>query len=211
MAHYIVAGSTGLIGQALAHQLNDSTQSVTLITRRNIPTPHPHQTLLKTDFNPLTLPPAQSTDDAIFCALGTTIKKAGSKQAFEDVDYGLVVQLANAAKTAGYERFIVVSSTGTKPSTKNFYLQTKAKMEAALQNMDFEQLVILRPSLLLGVREEFRFGERVGEAMSAVLRPLFVGKLKRYQPVHAEQVAGRMISAALEEPVGSVIIESEQI
>jgi uncharacterized protein YbjT (DUF2867 family) len=211
MAHYLIAGSTGLIGQALANQLSDPLHTVTLIARRDLQPAHSHHNVLKTNFDPLVLPNAQSDADAVFCALGTTIKKAGSKEAFEAVDYQLVLTVAEAAKASGYQRFIVVSSTGTTPNTKNFYLQTKAKVEAALIHLEFAQLVIMRPSLLLGAREEFRLGERIGEAVSWVLTPLFMGKLKRYRPVHTDNVAKKMLAAAEQSTGGVLIVESENI
>jgi uncharacterized protein YbjT (DUF2867 family) len=211
MAHFIIAGSTGLIGGELANQLVDPKTEITLLSRRPIETKLPHHKVLMTNFDAISLPQAVTDNDAIFCALGTTIKKAGSKEAFRAVDYSLVVDLANAAKRAGYESFVVISSLGVNENTNNFYLKTKAEMETALTQVGFRSLTILRPSLLLGERNEFRLGERIAEKVSFLLRPLFMGNLKRYLPISAHNVARAMINAASQKTEGVQVIESEQI
>lgn len=210
MPHFIIAGSTGLIGQAIAQQLASVDAQVTLLARREIPTFSANQQLMMTDFKQLSFPKSTSNDDTLFCALGTTIKTAGSKQEFEAVDLHLVVSVAKAAKAAGIKRLVVVSSTGTSAKARGFYLQTKARMEAALIEIGFEHLVILRPSLLLGERNEFRLAERIGEVISKALKPLFIGKLRRFRPVQARAVAAKMIALASSESKVR-IVESEEI
>ncbi|WP_196159617.1 NAD(P)H-binding protein [Reinekea sp. G2M2-21] len=211
MSHMIVAGSTGLIGSHIAQQLTDPQQRVTLLSRRKISPPHVHQQTNIDYFTSGQLPASTSIQDTVFCALGTTIKKAGSKPAFEQVDLTLVVELATAAKAAGFKKFVVVSSLGVKPDTTNFYLATKAKMEAALTDLGFASLVIVRPSLLLGQRSEFRMGERFAEFAATLLSPLFKGKLARYKPVQAEDVARAMIHLATHETTPVSVVESESI
>lgn len=210
MATLLLAGSTGLIGQAIIQHL-PAKQRALLLSRRPLNNTPENADVLITDFSDLHLPAAESPNDAFLCALGTTIKTAGSKAAFEAVDLTLVVDLAKRARAAGYGHFLVVSSLGTTPTTGNFYLQTKAKMEAAVTTLGFESVSIFRPSLLLGERDEFRLGERVADWLSKPLRPLFVGKMRRYLPIHANTVAKAMLQQAAQTVPGVHIIESEQI
>jgi len=211
MTQFIIAGATGLIGKAICRQLKDSSNKVTLLSRRPIKAQHPHHIIQQTDFTDLTLPLAESPTDTVLCALGTTIKKAGSPAAFIAVDLDLVLTVAKAAKASGFQKFIVVSSLGTRDGTKNFYLQTKAKMENALRELGFDSLVILRPSLLLGERDEFRIGEKVAEIAAVLMTPFWKGKLARYQPIHAEQVAKAMVNLAKTKTDNVAIVESERI
>ena len=211
MSHMIVAGATGLIGSHIAQQLNDPQQQVTLLSRRKMSPPYAHQQINVDYFTTGQLPASTSSQDTVFCALGTTIRKAGSKSAFEQVDLTLVVELATAAKAAGFQKFVVVSSLGVKPDTTNFYLATKAKMEAALTDLGFASLVIVRPSLLLGERAEFRMGERFAEIVATLLSPIFKGKLARYRPVQAADVAKAMIHLATQKTGPVTVVESESI
>lgn len=212
MNHVVIAGATGLIGNELLLQLTQQRcQAVTALVRRAIDLPHPHQSHVLIDFSAPLLPPPKSEQDTVICALGTTIKKAGSKAAFRSVDYAMVVDLAKVAKAEGYQTFAVVSSLGAQKPGSNFYLQTKFDMEQALQALDFKTLVIARPSLLLGDRAEFRAGEKVAEVVTSVLRPLFIGKLKHYQPVAAATVAKALIQTCAERPQGVIVLENERL
>lgn len=211
MKQIVIAGATGLIGQAVCSQLSDVSIHVTVLTRRPIKPRFSHHNVLITDFEQVELPSVATNTGAVLCALGTTIKKAGSKTAFTRVDLDFVLNVANAAKRAGYQKFIVISSLGVSDNTRNFYLQTKARMERELTALNFDSLVILRPSLLLGEREEFRLGEKIAEWLSFVLTPFWKGKLARYRPIPDEFVAKAMLklTQASTEPVS--IIESEVI
>ena len=211
MPQLIIAGATGLVGRSLCKQLSDPNSPITLLIRRSITPLFAHHQVQLTDFQPLQLTQATSDNDAVVCALGTTIKKAGSQAAFADVDLNLVVNLATCAKQAGYQKFIVISSLGTREGSRNFYLQTKAKMESALRELNFNSLVILRPSLLLGDRDEFRFGEKAAEVLSTLVSPLWRGKLARYQPVSADQVATAIRKLATSATDKVTIVESEVI
>lgn len=211
MSRLIVAGATGLIGSTLLARPVTEFDEVLVLSRRDIPLSQDHYKLQLTDFRKLQLPEASSDGDAIICALGTTIKKAGSKQAFRAVDYDMVKQLARAARQARYRRFALVSSVGANEFTANFYLRTKGQVEAALRGVGFDQLTIVRPSLLLGEREEFRLGEKVGESVAGFLRPLFLGKLKKYRPVHAHEVSECLIRAVIDAQTGVRVIESNDI
>ncbi|HCY00506.1 MAG TPA: hypothetical protein DG754_10235, partial [Bacteroidales bacterium] len=145
--------------------------------------------------------------DTAYCCLGTTIKKAGSKEAFLEVDLELVVDFANKAKEAGVKRFAVVSSIGANAKSKNFYLNTKGKVEEQLKAIGFKRLVIVQPSLLLGKRNEKRFGEDMGKVLYSVFKFIFIGPLKKYRGIQALDVAKAMIVLA-EQGMGTITVES---
>jgi uncharacterized protein YbjT (DUF2867 family) len=134
----------------------------------------------------------------VFCALGTTIAKAGSQPAFRAVDYELPMRAARAAKAAGAEQFLLVSSVGANPESSNFYLRTKGELERDLATVGFKALHIFRPGLLLGARQEFRFSESLAQRIGPLLNLLMWGPLRRFRSVHAHTVAKAMVSAALQ-------------
>lgn len=149
--------------------------------------------------------------DVAFCALGTTMAKAGSKEGFRHVDHGLVLAFAKAAKAAGAKRFILVSSVGADADSGNFYLQMKGETENELKVMGFSSLIILQPSLLMGDREEFRFGERVGQGVMTAIGPLMFGQLAKYRGIHGLTVAKAMLRLAKEDLPGVHVLESDRL
>ena len=212
MANILIAGATGLIGSHLVQQLApDRVDEVLLLVRRPIAPLHAHHHQWVSDFMPLALPPVSDNADAVICALGTTIKQAGSREAFAEVDFGRVLDLARAAKQAGYRRFVVVSSLGADADAGNFYLATKGRMEAALVALQFDSLTIAQPSLLLGKRSTFRLGERIAQVLFSGLSFIFIGPLRTYRPVQAEDVAAVLIRVALDGQLGCRRIPSKQL
>lgn len=144
--------------------------------------------------------------DALFCCLGTTIKVAGSQQAFRRVDFDYVVQSAKKAHQAGARRLLVVSAMGADQHSRIFYNRIKGEMEAAVASLGYDSVTILRPALLSGVRHERRLGERL--ALSA----LKVGNRflpKKYQSVPARAVARTMVLASHQAARGVRVIESD--
>jgi len=127
------------------------------------------------------------------CSLGTTIREAGSEQAFRQVDIDTVVAFARAAKAAQVQRFVVVSSAGADPQSKNFYLRTKAEMEQALAGMGFPSLDILQPSVLLGWRGEVRPLELTASMLMPLVNPFLTGKREPYRGIPARTVAAAMV------------------
>jgi uncharacterized protein YbjT (DUF2867 family) len=149
--------------------------------------------------------------DHVFCCLGTTIKKAKSKDAFLKVDFTYVIESAKLAKAQGVRQFGVVSAMGANSGSRIFYNQVKGKMEQELQNIGFEGLQIFRPSLLIGDRKEVRSGERIGAAVSRVFSFAFVKGLKKYKPIQSKLVAKSMLAHAKDKKKGLQIIESDQM
>lgn len=155
------------------------------------------------------LPPISA--DAMFCCLGTTIKKAGSQAAFELVDYKYVVNLAKWAKSAGVKQFHVVSAMGANANSSVFYNRVKGKMEQDVKQVGIDSTYVYRPSLLDSEREETRMGERIGIVLFRLLKFLFVGSLKKYASIKVQDVAHGMWRRSKDAQEGYFIIESDKI
>ena len=205
----LILGATGLVGtQALEMALNDDRFArVVAPTRRPLPT-HPKLANAITDFSAL---PAADwwTADVAICALGTTLKQAGSKAAFRKVDFDHVVTSAGYLKKSGCRHFILVSSLGADPESSNFYLRVKGETEQALRDLGFEALTLLRPSLLDGgPRPDKRPAEAVGLWMASRLGRLIP---ESYRPVPTRTLARVLLEAAISDAHGERIIESAAI
>lgn len=192
----LIAGASGLVGQELLGRLLDDPRyaAVHALVRRPLGMAHPRLVEQTVDFAALA-GQVPAVDDA-YCTLGTTLRAAGSRSAFERVDVDYVVALAGAARAAGARRFIVVSAVGSHPRALSFYSRAKARMEAGVSALDFEAVHILQPSLLLGARAEQRPAEALGQRLAPWIGPLLRGPLRAYRPVSAAQVAERMIDCA---------------
>ncbi|MBL7906573.1 MAG: NAD(P)H-binding protein [Bacteroidales bacterium] len=208
----LIFGSTGLIGRFVLELLTRDARydRIVIFVRKEIKTHHGK--VSQVIFNPDNLETVadQIKGDQAFCCLGTTLKKAGSKEAFLDVDLRLVSAFATHASRNGVPVFSVVSSIGARSDSSNFYLNTKGLMEETLRKLQFEQLVILRPSLLLGIRPEGRWLEDLGKSFFKIFSVLMIGKLRKYKPVHAETVAKAMIWFSNERK-NLIIAESDAI
>ncbi|XXF79060.1 oxidoreductase [Myxococcaceae bacterium GXIMD 01537] len=187
----LLTGASGLVGGHLLDALLESPlyREVCSLGRRELPRQHPRLVQRTVDFAHLEGVPLPRADDA-FCCLGTTIKKAGSQEAFRAVDHDAVLAFARAAKQAGARRFLVVTALGADARSRIFYNRVKGETEEALKAVGFESLVILRPSLLLGERTETRTGEQVAAAVSKVLGPLL-------RPFGSRPIEGRTVARAM--------------
>ena len=184
---------------------------VVALARRPIAVPDAIFVVATADFQRLdqVLAPATSgvADIDVFCCLGTTMRVAGSEEAFRRVDRDYVIALGRWAARVGARRMIVVSAIGADAASRAFYNRVKGETEHTLAALDLRSLVIVRPSLLSGERGEFRLGERVALAVAAPLRKLIPAKLR---PISAADVAQAMIDAALAAcPPG--VVESAQM
>lgn len=143
--------------------------------------------------------------DVVLCCLGTTMKQAGSRDAFRFVDHGIPMRVASALRPRASEiRFGLVSAVGANPRSAVFYSRTKGELERDLEAIGFGSLEILRPSLLLGHREAGRRGERVAEAVMGPLGAVMVGPLARYRAIAARDVARALIAAVTRPPKAPV-------
>jgi uncharacterized protein YbjT (DUF2867 family) len=138
------------------------------------------------------------------------MKKAGTKEKFIRVDLEMVVEIAKHSKNEMVKHFVVVSSLGADPSSNNFYLKTKGRMEEAVKHFDFDYCAIVRPSLLLGNRSEFRLGEKMAMMFFQIFSFIFVGPIKKYRGIYASDVAKGMIMLAQSE-LGKITVESNFI
>jgi uncharacterized protein YbjT (DUF2867 family) len=209
----LLLGATGLVGRFTLQYLLESPyyQEIIALTRRKLDIDNPKLLVEVIDFNNLDRYSELYNVDDAFCCLGTTIKTAGSKAAFRQVDLIYPVEIARLCKEKGTRTFSVISAIGANAGSKIFYNQTKGEMEAELTQLSFESLLIYRPSLLVGKRREFRFGEKVASIISPILSPFFLGPLKKYQPIRAESVAAALVANAANDPAAVTIYESDQI
>jgi uncharacterized protein YbjT (DUF2867 family) len=209
----LLAGATGLIGSQLLPLLlaSERYSKVIVVGRKGLSMLHPKLTQVVTDFDKLEDVRLQLIADDVFCCLGTTMKQAGSKEAFYKVDYLYVVKLA--ALTAGNfaSQFMVVSSLGADADAAVYYSKVKGEMEAAVRQIPFRAIHVFRPSLLLGERAQPRLGERVGAVVLGLLNPLMHGPLQKYRPVTGATVAVAMLRAAEEDGGGVRVHLSDEI
>ena len=198
----LVAGATGLIGQFLVKRLLNSGvyDRIKVLVRRPLNIEDSRIETLITDYSDLSSLNLRA--DHVYCCLGTTLKTAGSRAAFERVDYGMVLDLARAAHAQGAKQFLVVSAAGTADHSPSFYSRVKAKMEHDVSALDFEAVHILRPSLLIGKREESRPAEHLSQLFMPLFTPLLQGPLKKYRAVKGEDVAEAMLQLALRDQRG---------
>lgn len=208
-----LSGASGLIGSYLLEQLlnAETVDQVHILVRKKLDKEHPKLIQHIADYENLDQLRIAEKIDVSFCALGTTLRKAGSKDVQTRIDRDYVIAFANWSKSNGAERIGIVSSVGATANTTNFYLRLKGEMEQAVINLQLEHSVFVRPSLLLGPRTERRFGEMIGKTIMTVLNPLFVGKAKRYRAVHARDVAATLIRETLHTSEKIRIVESEEI
>jgi uncharacterized protein YbjT (DUF2867 family) len=149
--------------------------------------------------------------DDLYICLGTTRKKAGTKENFRKVDHDYVVEATKLAKECGVKRIAIVSAIGANPNSRFFYNQIKGEMENAVAGIGIPSTYFFRPSLLLGNRKEFRLGEKVGEVLGSAMKPFLRGKLKRYRSVQDNEVARAMIKFLENSRNGVHVVESDLI
>ncbi len=190
-----IAGATGLIGTELTKQLLDEKPiaHIYAITRRDLPLFANKLEIIKhPELKVQTWDDEKPRPELGFICLGTTIQQAGSKDELERIDYDLVCQVAQEMKMLGVKRLAVVSSLGASARSFSHYLRCKGKMELAIERMNFDHVVFVRPGPLKGLRETPRKDEFVVQSMLSVVRPLMVGPLRKLIPIDAEDVAYAM-------------------
>jgi uncharacterized protein YbjT (DUF2867 family) len=189
----LIFGATGAVGRQLLDLClkGDDYQQVTVIARRAAPFAHAKLNWIVCGFDALgslALPTGLVGGDS-YCCLGTTIKAAGSKDAFRQVDYGFVVMAAKLAKQCGVKSFSMVTAIGANAASNSFYSQVKGEVEAAVIAEQFSCLRLFRPSLLKGRRDEFRLGEAIAHWISLLMTPIFYLGLRKYQPIAIDKLA----------------------
>lgn len=187
----LLVGATGLVGQHCLRLLmqDPAVGTVRVLVRRPMVVDSPKVQVCVADFERLESHVDWLQSDWVFCALGTTIAKAGSRAAFRQVDFDYPLQVAQLAKAQGAKRFLLVSATGADAKSKVFYSRVKGELEEAIAALGFESVTFARPSLLAGERDEVRIAERIGLKFGWLMP-------ERYRPVQASQVAQGLVNAA---------------
>jgi uncharacterized protein YbjT (DUF2867 family) len=209
----ILLGASGLVGGYCLQTLlaDPACERITLLTRRElVAVRHPRLVQRVVNFDALTLADF-APGEVVYCALGTTMRKAGSKEAFRRVDVEYPLAAARLGRQAGARQFVLVSSVGANAAAKNFYLRTKGELEQEIGGLGFEGYHIFRPSLLLGNREEFRLGERVAVIIMPLLNLAMVGGLSRYRAIPAATVGRAMVAATRQDKSGTFLYEYDAI
>ncbi|MGG3560842.1 oxidoreductase [Neobacillus rhizosphaerae] len=209
----LILGASGLVGKELTKILiqKNTYEKIFLLVRRPIEmidsVCEPHVV----DFDHLHNYEELFHATDVFCCLGTTIKKAKTKEAFRKVDYDYPVDAAKLAYKGGAENFLIVTAMGANPKSLFFYNQVKGDVEETLKKMNLPSLHIFRPSLLLGDRGEFRLGEKIAAKASGLINVLMVGPLRTYKAIEAKNVAAAMAEVALLNNKGIHIYPSQEI
>jgi len=207
----LIVGATGLVGSQLLTRLLHSPyyDRVVVLTRRTLGIINTKLSEVIFDFDK---PDASKVKaDDIFCCLGTTIKKAGSKEAFKKVDLEYPLNIAALAQGNGAEKFLIVTAMGADASSGIFYNKVKGEVEQGLTSMKYPVLHIFRPSLLLGDRPESRIGEKAGEVLAAIFKPVMIGPLKKYRAIDSGKVANAMLEFAKKSEKGVFIHDSGKL
>jgi uncharacterized protein YbjT (DUF2867 family) len=209
----LLFGASGLTGNQLMHRLlsSDAYSKVKIFVRKRMDIQHSKLEQVMTDFDHLSSVKDQITGDEIFLCLGTTMAKAGSKEAFFNVDYTYTMEAARFAADNGVKRAMLISSLGADPNSMIYYSKVKGQVEKDMGKLPFESVVIIRPSLLLGEREEQRLGEKIGSRVINAVSGLMVGPWRKYKGIAADRVADAMIRIAQNPTTGISIVESDQL
>lgn len=213
----VIAGASGVVGaRALQGFLSrDDVGRVVALGRRVLPVQHDKLTSKVADLSSAAAMKEEipSGVEIAACCLGTTMKQAGSKEAFRAVDKDAVVAFGEAARARGARRFLLVSSMGADARASSFYMKTKGEAEEALAALGYPHLIVLRPSFIddRGARGEARLGERLTLPLARAVFGV-VGKTHRYAPIDADVVAGALVRLAFEEgPKGTRVVSSDEL
>lgn len=207
----IIIGATGLVGSTLVEQIleNSAYSKVVLLLRKTLNISHSKLVQEVIDFDK---PDASKIiGDDLFCAIGTTLAKAGSKEAQYKIDCTYPYEIGKIAKANGVKQYILVSSVGADFGSSNFYLRTKGDLEKKIESLNFQNFVSVRPSMLLGDREESRLGEKIGKVLSNMLSPLLFGSLRKYHGIEASDVSKAMQKFANQGVSGIKYVEYNEI
>jgi uncharacterized protein YbjT (DUF2867 family) len=220
----MLVGATGLVGRFVLPLLLDRAEResfrVHAPTRRTLDLQHSHLSPIQGDLSTeqgLALVDQVLADDGVrlesfVCALGTTMKQAGSDAAFAAVDRDLVLKLALIAHRHGARQAVVVSSVGADAASPSFYLRVKGEMETGILALGFERADFLQPGLLLGPRDQQRrHGERIAQMLSPLYNPLLMGPLRRFRAIRAETVAAAMATLVGRQGTGVMMLTNPSI
>jgi len=205
----LIVGATGLVGKNLLDLLlqSDEYNKVIVISRQALSLPTKAE-LMITDYKTLQNDVDKLIADDVFCCLGTTIRKAKTKEAFKEVDFDYPLSIAKITLEKGAKHFLLVSALGANANSSLFYNKVKGEIEQAILTLGFESFSVLRPSLLLGERSEQRAGEDAAKLFYKIFGLLIP---KKYKGIEAKQVAKAMFLIANDKKSGTRVIESDAL
>jgi len=202
----LILGATGLVGAECVRQFAESSRfdRVIALARRPLAIPSTRVESHVIDFERLDDAARHFRVSHVVCALGTTIKKAGTQERFRRVDYDYALAAARLGVREGARHFLLVSALGASAKSRIFYSRVKGELEDAIRALPYRSATIARPSLLLGERAEVRPGESIGKFFAGIVP-------RKWRPVHASAVAATVLRAAVEDQPGVRVIESREI
>ena len=208
----LLFGSSGLIGGNLLNILiqNKDYNKIKIFVRSEPAIKDLKIEIIKTDFNNLKNHKDSIVGDVCFFCIGTTRKNTPDKNEYINIEYNFPVKVAKIAKSNSVNYFVYVSSIAANTNASGLYLKNKGRAEEELKKLNFLKLSIMRPSILLGARKEKRVGEKIGIFAMKTLSPLFLGKMKKYKPVKAKNVAKTMLNV-IQNDYQKTIFESDEI
>lgn len=209
----LLAGATGLVGGHLLDLLLDDpgVSEVNVVTRKPLNRQHPKLREILVDFDKLEDHAAELDADTVFCCLGTTIKTAGSQAAFRKVDHDYPLRLAELTKARGARQYILITAMGSDKHSVIFYNRVKGELEAGIEKLGFGAFHIIRPSLIIGQRNEHRAGENVAQKLMPLFDKLMAGPLAKYRTIRAEQIAKAMLAISGKDAQGTVRHDNDEL
>ena len=192
----LIFGSTGLVGGILLRLLvkDEKYKKIKVFVRSSTSKIDPKIEVVQTDFTKLENIKSEIKGDDCFFCIGTTRKKTPNKQDYINTEYNLPLSIGKICSDNNVQNFTYISSLGANPKTSNLYLKNKGMAEEELRKLNFKKFIVIRPSFLIGKREEDRFGEKIGIFAMKCISPILVGDLKKYKSINAEIVAKCMIN-----------------
>ena len=208
----LLFGSTGLVGGHVLNYLiqNSNYSKIKLFVRSFTGINNPKIEIIKTDFNNLNKHAEDIKGDECFCCIGTTKKKSPNKNEYQKIELDIPKKIAQIAKSNSVKSFFFVSSGYANPKSSSEYLKFKGLVEEEIKNLNFDKIGIMRPSFLLGERQEERVGEKFGIIIFKLLTPILIGSFRKMRPIQSEIVARAMIKLA-NENIDQSIFESNEI
>ena len=209
----LLIGATGLVGGFVLEQLLQDAyyDKVIVLSRKSLNKQHPKLKEVLVNFDQLENYAADIKADTVFCCLGTTIKAAGSQEAFKKVDYEYPLRVAEIARQNGTTIYLLITALGASKTSMIFYNRVKGEVEEAIGKLNFDAFHILQPSLIIGERKENRAGEGIAQKLSPVYDALMFGPLAKYKSIKAEQIAKAMLHYSKTDATGILRHESDAL
>jgi len=213
MKKALIAGASGFTGNKLMHLLlkDGAYSTVYALVRKYVDVEHPKLVQILVEYESLTAEELPDGIDDAFCCLGTTIRKAQTRENFRKVDFEYITRFAKLCEQKKVSALHLISSIGASPHSVFYYQKVKGEVECFVTSLDISTVVIYRPSVIYGGREEFRLGEGLSAWVSRVFEFAFVGKLRRIKAITGDQLAGAICMFSRNSRPGRWILESEEI